>query len=69
MEVAGIALGALPLIVSAAENYAKVYRKFSRFRKYDAEIRGFLHRLLLQKTIFRTECRLLITLVAGEEDV
>lgn len=68
-EVASITLAVLPLVISAAENYANVCRRFMKFRKFSAELQEFQTLLKIQRTIFREECRLLVGQVAGEDEV
>lgn len=69
MATVGIVLAVLPLVISAAENYKKVYLPFERFRKFAPEVRQFLCKLKIQRTLFREECRLLLSQVAGDEEV
>lgn len=68
-EIAGVALAVLPLVASAAENFRKVHRFFTRFRHFGPEVKEFQSELMIQRTIFRNECRLLIARVATQEDV
>ncbi len=68
-EVAGVTLAVLSLVISAAENYHNVYSRFTRFRKFSAEVKEFQSLLKIQRTIFREECRLLVGQVAGEDEV
>ena len=67
-EIAGAVLAVLPLLVSAAEHYEDAYRPFLRLRKFDAEVRRFQQQLNTQRTIFRTECELLLAQAGGEDD-
>lgn len=65
--VVGLVLGVLPLLVSAAEYYENVYRPFSRYRGYEPELKEFHNLLYTQKTVFRTECQLLLESLAGRD--
>lgn len=69
MAEVAIVLAVLPLIISAAENYKNVYLPFERFRNFAPEVRHFLCKLKIQRTLFREECRLLLAQVAGNEEV
>ena len=68
LEVVGIPLAILPLIITAAEDYDKIYRRFKRFKRFAAEAKDFLSRLQIQRTIFREECRHLLALVLGIDE-
>lgn len=68
-EVAGVALAVVPLVASAAMNFCKVYDIFVRFRNYGPEVKEFQTLLMLQRTIFRNECQLLIARVTSQENV
>ena len=58
--VAGLALGVLPLLISAAEHYEDCLRPFIRYKNFAKEADRFRHLLGIQKTIFRNQCRLLL---------
>ena len=60
VEVAGLALGFLPLLISAAEHYDKCLRPFIRYKNFGKEARRFQILLGNQKSLFRNECRLLL---------
>lgn len=66
-EVAGIILAILPLLISAAEHYDNVFRPFRRWRKYTSELELFQRQLGTQRTIFRNECRLLLTILTNSQ--
>jgi hypothetical protein len=61
--VAGLVLGALPLLVSAAENYEITFQPFVTYRRYIKEIQRFTARLDAQRAIFHNECQLLLLAV------
>lgn len=65
IEAAGLVLGVLPLLISAAEYYDTVTRPFKRYRKFVPELELYQQQLGAQKTIFRNECRLLLTALTG----
>lgn len=69
MAEVGIVLAVLPLVISAAENYKKVCLPFKTVRRFAPEVRQFLCKLKIQRTLFREECRLLLAQVAGNEEV
>ncbi|CAF9920614.1 MAG: hypothetical protein ALECFALPRED_001583 [Alectoria fallacina] len=58
--VAGLALGILPLLISAAEHYDDCLRPFIRYKNFAKEADRFRHLLGIQKTIFRNQCRILL---------
>lgn len=65
--VAGLVLGVLPLLVSAAEHYEDAFRPFARYRKFSQEVQIFQKQFKTQKTIFRNECRLLLTTLTDRD--
>lgn len=60
IEGIGISLGVLSLVVSSIEHYEDVFRPFQRYKAFAPEIARFERRLLAQKTIFRSQCQLLL---------
>ena len=65
VEAIGLALGLLPLIISAFEHYDDVLRPFSRYRSFTSKAQRFIDELDTERTIFRTECQLLLAAVVG----
>jgi hypothetical protein len=59
-EVAGVVLGALPLIVSTIENYERIIGPVITYHKYSEELEVFSTELGSQKDIFQNECLLLL---------
>ena len=66
--VVGLALGVLPLLISAAEHYADCLRPFVRYKNFSREAHRFQNLLDIQKTIFRNQCRILLEKIV-EHDV
>ena len=60
VEVAGLALGFLPLLISAAEHYDKCLRPFTRYKEVAKEADRFQNLLRIQKAIYRNQCRILL---------
>lgn len=58
--VAGLALGILPLLISAAEHYDGTLRPFERYQNFAKEADRFQGQLAIQKVIFRNQCRILL---------
>ena len=58
--IAGLALGVLPLLISAAEHYEDCLRPFIRYKHFAKEADRFLDSLGIQKVIFRNQCRILL---------
>lgn len=67
LEVGFGVLGILPLIVSAADHYNKCHQLFRNYRNVTAEVDLFQEQLQTQKTIFRTECLLLLDNVCPKD--
>jgi hypothetical protein len=67
VEALGIVLGVLPLLISAAEHWDNVLRPFKRYRKFAPELDEFQQQLKTQKTIFRNECCLLLSVLASHD--
>jgi hypothetical protein len=57
----------LSLLVSAIEHYNDVLRPLQRFKNYAPELARFQRRLLAQKTIFRSQCQLLLVPISDYE--
>ncbi len=66
--VVGLALGVLPLLISAAEHYDDCLRPFVRYKNFSREAHRFQNLLDIQKTIFRNQCRILLEEIV-EHDV
>lgn len=62
--VVGLAIGVVPLLVSAIEHYDDVLRPFVTYRKFTSKAQRFHDGLEMERTIFRTECHLLLAAVA-----
>lgn len=60
MEGAGVVLGALPLLISAVENYEVTFQPFVTFHRHTKEIQKFTSMLEAQRAIFRNQCQLLL---------
>ncbi|KAL8788305.1 MAG: hypothetical protein Q9195_007361 [Heterodermia aff. obscurata] len=65
VEAIGLALGVLPLLISAIEHYDDILRPFSRYRSSTSKAQRFVDELETERTIFRTECQLLLAVVTG----
>ena len=69
MEVAGLALGVTPLILSALENYERILRPLQIFSKdYTKEADNFQLALRVQKEVFANECQILLRSVAEHQN-
>ena len=64
-EAIGVALGILPLLISAIEHYNDVIRPLSRYRHFTSKAQRFMDEIETEKTIFCTECQLLLATVAN----
>lgn len=54
LEVAGVVLGALPLVISALEHYANRVASFKRYRKYRIQFQGLIDAVKTQEVISKT---------------
>ncbi|KAH9210358.1 hypothetical protein DL95DRAFT_413010 [Leptodontidium sp. 2 PMI_412] len=59
-EAAGLVLGILLLLISAAEHYDDVLRPFKRYKKFAHELEIYRLELGAQKAIFCNECHILL---------
>ena len=57
---AGLALGVLPILISAAEHYSDCLRPFTRYKHFSKQANQFQNQLGIQKVLFRNQCRLLL---------
>ena len=60
VEVAGLALAILPLMVSAVDHYDRLLDSFRTYRCFSSKVKRLTDDLNIQRTIFRTECLLLL---------
>ncbi|KAF2420296.1 hypothetical protein EJ08DRAFT_665654 [Tothia fuscella] len=69
IEAAGVALAAIPLIVSVLEHYADGITTMRKWKRYPKELRSIISRLRTQEEILRNSCELLLQGVAisGQE--
>ena len=69
-EVVGVVLGAIPIVISFLENYAKDVERLKDFIKYKNMIQKLSLDLNTQKTLFRDTCeRLLNGIVPAGTDL
>ena len=61
--MAGLALGVLPLMISAAEHYDHCLRPFTRYKNFTKEADRFRSQLGIQRVIFKNQCRILLEAV------
>jgi hypothetical protein len=60
VEVAGLVLGAIPLLVSGLESYIKGVATIKRYFKYKNELKSLLRTLTTEYDIFRNSCEMLL---------
>jgi hypothetical protein len=65
----GLALGILPIIISAIENYEVTFQPFITYRHYAKEAQRFMTKLGAQKAIFFNACQLLLLAVSDKENL
>jgi len=61
--ITGLVLGAIPLLISAVENYEVTFQPFVTYRRYGKEVQRFTAKLDAQRAIFHNECQLLLLAV------
>ena len=61
LEVAGVVLGALPLVISALEHYAKGVEGIIRYYKYRIHLQTLIDAIKTQKVIFSDTLEQLLT--------
>lgn len=66
VEVAGLALGILPLLISAVENYEVTFQPFITYCRYDKELRDFRTVFATQKGLFESHCLVLLSKVEAD---
>ncbi|KAI9800285.1 MAG: hypothetical protein M1833_003399 [Piccolia ochrophora] len=64
-EIAGLAMGAQPLLISAVEHYDDICRPFKRYYHYNAEVQRFYRNVKAQNFLFRTEALLLLAQITN----
>jgi hypothetical protein len=57
---AGLALAAIPLLISVFENYEITFQPFVTYCRHVKEVQRFTDRLDTQRAIFSNECQLLM---------
>ncbi len=68
MAEVGIALGVLPLVIAGAEHYFKAETAFCQYRHFTSELSYLATRLKVQRAIFKTASKKLISLCVGQEE-
>lgn len=58
--VAGLVLAAIPLLISAFENYEVTFQPFVTYCRHVKEVRRFTDSLDTQRAIFGNECQLIM---------
>lgn len=61
LEVAGVVLGALPLVISALEHYADGVNTAKRYWRYKTELRSLILSVNTEQTIFENTLEQLLT--------
>jgi hypothetical protein len=69
LEIAGVALGVLPILVEVVKSYSTVSKKLRTLRHCSREVKSIWERLKVHKGIFMNEVRLLLQLIEDEADV
>lgn len=64
-EIAGLALSAIPILMSALQQYRTLYKLCKRFRKCKSGTEELINCLHMQQVIFKNETWFLLTAVVG----
>ncbi|KAL1624754.1 hypothetical protein SLS56_007639 [Neofusicoccum ribis] len=68
IEIAGLVLGAIPLLILAVEKYAEGVSAIKRFKHYEIPLKGMCRILKTERDMYRNTCELLpIELVSPEK--
>jgi hypothetical protein len=68
LEIAGVVLGALPLVISALEHYAEGVNTTRRYWRYKTELRSLILNVKTERSIFiNTLGQLLAGVVSFEQ--
>src|SRR5690349_8666010 len=66
-EIAGLAVGILPILVKVVKSYSTVADGLHTFRHYSREVKVISLQLNVQNGIFLNHCRLLLRLVEDDK--
>lgn len=69
LEVAGVVLGALPLVLSELEHYANGVASFKRYRRYRIHLQSMIDAVKTQKVIFEDTLEQLVTGIVRIEEM
>lgn len=69
LDVAGVVLGALPLVISALEHYAESVNTAKRYWRYETELRTLILQVNTEKGIFVNTLEQLLTGIVRIEQV
>jgi hypothetical protein len=67
LEIAGVILGALPLVISALENYGKVINTAERYWRYKTKVRSLILQVNTERGIFINTLEQLLTGIVKNE--
>ncbi|KAE8394435.1 hypothetical protein BDV23DRAFT_179589 [Aspergillus alliaceus] len=59
-EAVGLALSIIPLLLAAIEHYEDILQPIRRYRQYATKVRRLCDEIEVERTIFLTECQLLL---------
>ncbi|XPS78885.1 hypothetical protein M3J09_010884 [Ascochyta lentis] len=69
LEVAGVVLGALPLVISALEHYTNGIRDIKRYYRYKAELQSLIDGVRTQEVIFSDTLEQLLTGIVRADEM
>jgi hypothetical protein len=70
IEVAGLVLGAFPLLISVAEDYKKGFAPLKKWKRFRTEFIGFINAVDTQKLLFKKVLkRFLISVDVPDEEL
>lgn len=65
-EVAGLLLGAIPLVIEGYDRSEKAFAAFDTYRHYPKELTKLQAKLGAQKTVFRNNCINLLSTISND---
>ena len=69
IEIAGLILGALPIVISGIEHYAEGVATLGRFRRYQGELRMLINILSTEQMKLKNMCERLLLGVAPRDGI
>lgn len=69
IEIAGLVLGAIPLVIAALENYENIVRPYKAFVKFQGELSRAIRELRNQHILFEQSIEVLLRPITTEREL